>query len=139
MVDISGFISFVSGLVFGVTIQFDSPVNAGGDVEMICEYSDPGSKGIVVTWYRQTEPEISAITSIWIYSSSGTRNAAVKEFEKKIDLISQRSYLVSHGIKLLRAEKSDEGEYWCVVRIKTQRTRSLKRQLNVTGEEFSHA
>ena len=141
MMDGEGFICFVSGLVSGVTVHFDSPVNEGDDVEMTCEYSNPNGNSVVVTWYRQTEPGVQHINAIWIYSVSldQTKNAAEEGFQKKFELISQPSSLRSHRIKLLSAEKKDEGGYWCSVYVVLYRYgTSPRRQLHVTGEEFSH-
>ena len=111
----------VIGTAF-VTVNFDLPVISEGDnVEMTCTYTtDSRFEGISVYWQRQTENEAEIGT--WLYYEGKISGGIRKEFQiptTKFEYINATFHDegLSHKIRLLQANQSDEGLYWCFVKL----------------------
>ena len=114
-----------------------SHVNQGDSVELWCF----GGKIDVykrVTWIRETNS--NGMETIWSYEggrllSDTVLNEAASGYEEKFIMVQQRSYRIQHKIKLLNAQKEDEGKYWCVVDINGVNTTSPSPKLIVNVPE----
>ena len=116
----SMFLYSVIGTAY-VTVNFDLPVISGGDnVEMTCTYTiDRRIEYISVYWHRQTEN--AAEIGFWLYHQGGVSGGIKKQFRipaTKFEYINATFHDegLSQSIRLVHANKSDEGLYWCSVK-----------------------
>ena len=123
-----------------VTVRFytssrvrTSQVNQGDSVELWCSWGniDVNKR---VTWFRETSS--SGMKTIWSYeggrlTSQTVSNVAASGYEDKLIKVKQNTYRTQHKIKLLNAQKEDEGKYWCVVDINGVTTTSPSPKLTV--------
>ena len=117
-----------------MTVQFDSPVIEGSDVEMECRYTYTASKNFRVRWYRQPLEGTQVTVCEYITSTSPATNAC---YVGKFTPVHQNSYGNGHTIKLLNAGEEDAREYWCAFHtIPGPTFESSKLQLGVQGKWF---
>ena len=121
-------------------INFESPVNESSDVAMECQYTYDGDDNIHMEWLRQTEPNTDG-TKLW--SCDGDRakifnDTAAPGFEDRFRSNSSTLCAKGHAINLIKAQKTDEGTYWCSVRIyniqQSDTYLSESKELKVQGE-----
>ena len=104
-------------------LKFDdaepSQVSNQGDSEVLsCEWGDIIEAQKRVTWFRYTN--FSGTETIWNYfggkfTSQAETNVAASGYEAKFVSVKQTTHKRRHKIKLVNAQKEDEGRYWCVL------------------------
>ena len=121
-------------------INFESPVNESSDVAMECHYTYDGDDNILMEWLRQTEPNTD-VTKLWSCNGNKAKtfeDMAAPEFEEKFRSNSSTLCAKGNALILMKAQKTDEGTYWCSVRIYnlqiTQTYLSDSKELKVQGE-----
>ena len=110
-----------------------SQVNQGDSVTLECSWGHIGVNKRV-TWLRETNS--NGMETVWSYeggqlTSQIALNEAASGYEGKFINVGQNTYRTQHKIKLLNAQKEDEGKYWCVVDINDVNTTSPSPKLTV--------
>ena len=110
-----------------------SQINQGDSVALWCSWGHIAVNKRV-TWLRETNS--NGMETIWNYEggrlpSLTVSNEAASGYEDKFIKVQQNNYLTKHKIKLLNAQKKDDGKYWCVVDINGVNTTSPSPKLTV--------
>ena len=113
----------VTDTALNVRVNFDSPVTEGENVDITCTFDDTESRSddLFVRWYRKPTGLKTQLETIGNWEYDSTISGGIKHWFQsnalKFEYINQTFHdgRVSHHIKLLYVEESDEGLYWCFV------------------------